>query len=62
MQNDFKVEVAAVAVVVVKFTGYIIYICSREIQVGNCHVVFLKENLPRWWFQIFFYVHPYLGK
>jgi len=21
-----------------------------------------SQPLPRWWFQMFFYVHPYLGK
>jgi len=55
MQNDFKVEVAAVAVVVVKFTGYI---CSREIRKLPR---FFKENLPRWWFQIFFMFIPTWG-
>ena len=25
-------------------------------------LVEVDESLSRWWFQIFFYVHPYLGK
>ena len=31
-------------------------------QLGMIHVESMGSFITRWWFQIFFYVHPYLGR